>query len=92
MRRWSSDRAGWKVDFAQRVREQIRALPEETRESLHSRLGELAELAQLAPIMAVGSFAADSAPPLHLTVDDCVVTYVLDRQGRLVRVVGLDTL
>ena len=92
MRRWSSDRAGWKVVFAPGVIENVRRLPEPVRSHLHARLGELAELAQLAPIMAVGSFAADSAPPLHLTVDDCVVTYVIDRRERAVQVIGLDTL
>ena len=91
MRRFGTARSSYRVEFALSVKPLMAELSPELADRISREVHALAELAELAPIPMVGGFTeAHDAPPLHLTVADWIITYVIDRRGRTVRVIALE--
>ncbi|MBX5482204.1 MAG: hypothetical protein IRZ16_10275 [Myxococcaceae bacterium] len=91
MRRLEISNSAYRVEFAPSVKPLLAAFSRELSARINGELYALAELAELAPIPLLGSLIGPhDAPPLHLTVEEWIITYVIDRRGRLIRVVALE--
>lgn len=91
MRRLAQHPCSYSVEFAGSVSRLLARLPREVKYRITSELHALAELAEVAPILHLGVQNDDGyALPLHLTVGEWIVTYVIERRGRTVRVIQLE--
>ena len=91
MRRLTQYSKQYKVEFSPRAQAQLKQLPAGLTDEISEQLQSIAELVELAPIPQVGGLTDErEAPPLHLTVGEWVLTYVIERRARKIRVIELD--
>lgn len=92
MRRWTPQNQRYSVEFEPALLARLGVFGERLRERIADEMEALAELADLAPLSSYSAAASDdSAPRLHATVDDSVVTYVVERHARRIRVVDVSS-
>lgn len=89
MRRWSSHPNHYSVEFAPVARARLREFEPDLQARVHQEMEALAELADLAPIPHASTFG-DGNPPLHLSLGDLVITYLIERGSRRIRVVDIE--
>ena len=91
MQTLANKRTSYRVEFAPGVKSLLAKLSPTLTDSVVDEMHALAELAELAPIPSVVDFTEGyNAPPLYLTVDQWIVTYVIDRSRKSVRVINLE--
>lgn len=89
MRRMGQRDSRYRVELEPNVRVRMSEFPGWVSQRIMDEISSLAELADLAPI-PVSSSIENLAPPLHLAVSDWVVTYLIERRERCIRVTGVE--